>query len=102
MQHLIFIDWVFDVPPIYNECDLRPEECDAIGAVKVKDFDHSVDAPNSITVTCEPGEREDGLPDWTWYAEGYKFHRPIPRLVTYYISWGKFARNPISEKSISK
>ena len=58
---------------------MLPEECEAIGAVKLHEFEHSVFAPNSISVTCEAGEREDGLPDWTWYAEGYKFHRPIPR-----------------------
>ena len=75
---------MFDVPSLYENCfcghpDCAEEECDAIGAEKLHDFNHSVYASNSIIVTCEPGERSDGLPDWTWYAEGYKFHRPIPK-----------------------
>ena len=81
---------MFDVPSLYKNCfcghsDCTDEECDAIGAQKLHDFNHSVYAPNSTVVTCEPGERSDGLPDWTWYAEGYKFHRPIPK---YYFSTG--------------
>ena len=93
---------MFDVPSLYKSCfcghpDCTEEECDAIGAQKLHDFNHSVYGPNSIVVTCEPeGEmsdglpgqmalRLDGLPDWTWYAEGYKFHGPIPK---YYFSTG--------------
>ena len=81
---------MFDVPSLYKNCfcghpDCTEEECDAIGAQKLHDFNHSVYAPNSTVVTCEPGERSDGLPDWTWYAEGYKFHGPIPK---YYFSTG--------------
>ena len=85
--------WVFDVPAIYENClcghpDCTEEECDAIGANKLNDFNQSVHAPNSIIVTCEAEERADGLPDWTWYAEDTKykrhtFHRPIPK---YYFS----------------
>ena len=64
---------------MFHQCDLAPEECEAIGALKLHDFDHSVYAPNNISVKCEIGERADGLPDWTWYAEDKKFHRPIPK-----------------------
>ncbi len=81
--------WVFDVPAIYENCfcghpDCTEEECDAIGAKKLNDFNQSVYAPNSIIVTCEQEMRSDGLPDWTWYAEDTKykrhtFHRPIPK-----------------------
>ena len=73
------LDWVFYIPPLYHKCGLGEAECDALGAVKLHDFNHSVYAPNSINVTCEEGQRSDGLPDWTWYAEGYTFHRPIPK-----------------------
>ena len=71
--------WVFDIPPLFHQCNLEPEECEAIGAVKLHEFNHSVYAPNTIFATCETGERPDGLPDWTWFAEGYKFHRPMPK-----------------------
>ena len=49
----------------------------ASGRVKIHDFDHSVNAPNSINVTCEESRRWDGLPDWTWYAEGFSFFGPL-------------------------
>ena len=49
-----------------------------MNAELIHQFDHSVNAPSSIFVSCEAGQREDGLPDWTWYAEGFTFHRPIP------------------------
>ena len=94
-QHIIFKNimisvWVFDVPSLYKNCfcghpDCTEEECDALEAEKLHDFNHSVYAPNSIVVTCKPNETSDGLPDWTWHAEGYKFHRPIPK---YYFSAG--------------
>ena len=71
--------WVFDIPPIFHQCDLGPEECEAMGATVLHQFNHSVYTTNSITVKCEEGERSDGLPDWTWYAEGFKFHKTIPR-----------------------
>ena len=70
---------MFDIPPLYHKCDYAPEECEAIGAVKLHEFNRSVYATNTIHVTCEAGERPDGLPDWTWYAEDYQFHRPIPK-----------------------
>ena len=73
------VGWVFDIPPLFHKCDFTPEECEAIGAVKLHEFNSSVHAPNTIFVTCEAGSRPDGLPDWTWYAEGYQFHRPIPK-----------------------
>jgi len=78
--------WVFDVPSLYKNCfcghpDCTEEECDALEAEKLHDFNHSVYAPNSIVVTCKPNETSDGLPDWTWHAEGYKFHRPIPKCI---------------------
>lgn len=69
---------MFDIPPLYDNCNLSPAECDALEKTKIHEFHHGVDAINSIIVTCLPGERNDGLPDWTWEAEGFKFHRPIP------------------------
>ena len=76
---LIQTVWVFDIPPIYENCDFGEAECNALGAIKLHDFNHTVYAPQSIIVSCEPGQRSDGLPDWTWYAEGFKFQGSIPR-----------------------
>ena len=67
------------MPPIYQECNLGEAECDALGATKLHEFNHSIYAPKSIIVSCEMDQRFDGLPDWTWYAEGYKFHASVPR-----------------------
>ena len=73
--------WVFKIPPKYQGCDLEPEECEALGAPLIHEFDQSVDAPSTLMVMCEEGQRADGLPDWTWRAEGFTFHRPIPRYI---------------------
>ena len=75
--------WVFDILPQYHDCEDSPEDCEAQGATLKHQFDHSVNAPKSIIVTCKSEERVDGLPDWTWYAEDLigdtvTFHRPIP------------------------
>ena len=83
---------MFDVPSLYKNCfcghpDCTEEECDAIGAQKLHDFNHSVYAPNSIVVTCETEKWSDGLPDWTWYAEGIKFNRTVT-IPKYYFSTG--------------
>ena len=50
----------------------------ASGREKIHDFDHSVNAPNSINVTCEESRRWDGLPDWTWHVEEvFSFFGPL-------------------------
>ena len=92
---------MFDVPSLYENCvcghpDCTEEECDALEAKKLHDFNHSVYAPNSIIVTCKPNETSDGLPDWTWYAEGHKFHRPIPK---YYFTTVDFNIHYVSVRS---
>ena len=76
--HFFFADWVFDIPALYHNCQFEPEVCEALGAIKLHEFDRSVNATREIHVKCQAGERQDGLPDWTWYAENYKFHRPMP------------------------
>ena len=93
---------MFDIPPLYDNCPLSPEECEIYRAVKVHEFNHSVYAPKSIIVTCEPvvseniwkrngkgwsklTEPDGGLPEWTWHAEGYKFQyntSEIPKYVS--------------------
>ena len=80
VSFLYILVWVFDIPPLYDNCDLGEETCEAIGAQKLHEFNHSVYASDSIIATCGEGESVDGLADWIWYAEGHKFHEsPIPR-----------------------
>ena len=69
---------MFDIPNIYQNCDLTAEECESIGYPILHTFNRYVDAPNQITVRCTPGKRPDGLPDWVWYAEGYMFQGFVP------------------------
>ncbi len=71
-------DWVFDIRNIYLNCDLEPEDCDALGAFVIHTFNKFVDAPNTLTVRCEEEKRADGLPDWVWTAEGYEFSKYMP------------------------
>ncbi len=74
----LLLDWVFLINDIYHGCDKTPEECEALGAFVIHSFNKFVDAPNNLTVTCEEGKRSDGLPDWTWRAEGYEYTKYMP------------------------
>jgi hypothetical protein len=74
-------DWVFNIPNIYTNCDQPADECASLNYPVLHAFNHFVDAPNQITVTCTPGKRPDGLPDWVWSAEGYEFRGFIPSCV---------------------
>ena len=79
---LIFVpDWVFNIPNVYQGCNLPAADCDAIQAPISHIFDHSVNALKQITVKCSPGKRADGLPDWVWSAESYEFSKFIPSCV---------------------
>jgi hypothetical protein len=74
-------DWVFNIPNIYTNCDQPADECASLNYPVLHAFNHFVDAPNQITVTCTPGKRPDGLPDWVWSAESYEFRGFIPSCV---------------------
>ncbi len=66
---VIFVipDWVFDHFPLYGDCKSRDsEECEALGYYVTNRFNRSIDAPRKMEVKCEPGMREDTLPDWVW------------------------------------
>ena len=63
----ISTDWIFDIPNLYNGCNLTASECEAEEFTVSKVFDHSVNATNQIDVKCVQGQRADGLPDWVWY-----------------------------------
>ena len=78
---LWLLDWVFNIPDLYQDCNLSPSECEADGAQVQFSFDHSVNAPNQITVKCTEGKRSDGLPDWVWNAEGFEFSKFVPSCV---------------------
>ena len=54
-HHFLFLVWVFDIPPLFAKCDLTPEECLYQGHTPDKEFNHTVYAPNTILVSCEPG-----------------------------------------------
>ena len=47
MKSIIFIHttlvWVFDIPPLYENCDLGEAECDALGARKLHDTHLAMD-----------------------------------------------------------
>jgi hypothetical protein len=77
----LFPDWVFDIPDLYQDCSLTATECEALQAPVIHTFDHSVDAPDQLSVICTKGKRADGLPDWVWSAEGYEFSKFIPSCV---------------------
>ena len=59
-------DWVFNIPDVYEDCNLSPPECVSIGAKLAHSFAKNVDGFKVINVTCIPGKRYDGLPDWVW------------------------------------
>jgi hypothetical protein len=50
----------------FQDCNLPADDCAAIGAVVSHSFNRFVDAVNQLNVTCTPGKRPDGLPDWVW------------------------------------
>lgn len=81
-------DWIFDIPDIYQDCDLTPAECAANGATLVHAFNKFVDGPNQLFVTCVPGKRSDGLPDWVWSQDDIEFSKFIPKCFdpTYCVS----------------
>ena len=57
---------------------MDPEACEYQGFQKIWSFDKSIDAANTINVTCEYGYREDGLPDWVWRMDGFEFLKYMP------------------------
>ena len=61
-------DWVFDIPDVYNDCKLSSSECAALGAKPAHSFSKTVDGMRQLTVTCKPGKRADGLPEWVWWV----------------------------------
>ena len=75
------LDWVFNIPNLYQDCSLSPSECEAQQAPLLHSFDRSVNGISQITVPCTPGKRYDGLPDWVWSADGYEFSNFIPSCI---------------------
>lgn len=60
------LDWIFNIPDVYEDCNLSPSECASIGAKIAHSFSKNVDGLKDINVTCTAGKRADGLPDWVW------------------------------------
>ena len=70
MINSLISGWVFKIPHEYENCELTEEECEAILATKVHEFNRFVDAINSIEVTCSETPDANELPDWTWKVAG--------------------------------
>ena len=60
---------------------MTADECLNLGYPVAHKFNHDVDAPRELMVTCTAGKRPDGLPDWVWSAEGYEFLNLMPSCV---------------------
>jgi hypothetical protein len=73
------LDWIFDIPDLYQDCNLPPADCQANGASLIHAFNKFVDAPNELTVTCVP--QKNRLPDWVWSQVS---------IFTFRILWKKY------------
>ena len=57
------------MPHEYDGCKLSEDKCEA-NYDKLHEFNRSVAALGSVSVTCEACDTCDELPDWVWIFEG--------------------------------